>query len=94
MIARAVFPLFASFTLLCLTSRAADEQAPRDQRLRDLRGVADAHFSRDGSRIFVQMRNGEAALWSVEDGTRVGETIDTKTASAVSLIWTCRFLRM
>ena len=40
-------------------------------RLSDLRGVWQAAFNQDASRVLVRLRNGEIALWEVEAGTRV-----------------------
>ena len=56
-------------------------QAAEEQRLRDVRGVADADLNEDGSRVFVRLRNGEISLWDVAEGTRIEGELDSAPAA-------------
>jgi WD40 repeat protein len=51
------------------------------QRLGDLRGVWQANFNYDGSRVIVRTREGEVGLWGVAEGTPIAGDLGLKTPS-------------
>lgn len=63
--------LWLSFVclFLCLGSPAA--KAADSARLAELRGVWQAHFNHDASRLVVRTRKGEVGLWDARKGTRI-----------------------
>ena len=68
---------------------AADEAA----RWQDLRGVFDADFNHDGSRVITRLRTGEIGLWDVAAGSRVaGDLASPATATCYEMSGDHRFI--
>jgi WD40 repeat protein len=55
----------------CFALGALSLHAAESTRLADLRGVWQANFNHDASRLVVQLRGGEIGLWDVKKGTRI-----------------------
>ncbi|MEP6955607.1 MAG: WD40 repeat domain-containing protein [Chthoniobacterales bacterium] len=68
------FPLLLScLALLSAAARAQEKPVPSDATLplADLRGVWNADFNHDASRVFVRMRGGTVGLWDATQGTPI-----------------------
>jgi WD40 repeat protein len=57
-------------------------QAADSARLAELRGVWQAHFNHDASRLVVRTRNGELGLWDARKGTRINTDAALKKPSS------------
>lgn len=68
--------------LLALPSGMAADSG----RLAELRGVWQAHFNHDASRLVVRTRNGEVGLWDARKGTRISGDAALKKPSITSVI--------
>lgn len=56
---------------LCLFLVSPTIEAAEPARLSDLRGIWEAHFNKDASRLVVRTRNGDVGLWDARKGTRI-----------------------
>jgi len=54
-----------------LSATSPNLAAAESARLADLRGVWQANFSKDGSRLVVRTRTGDVGLWDAKKGTRI-----------------------
>src|SRR5688572_24365089 len=54
-----------------LTLASPPVNAADSIRLAELRGVWQAHFNHDASRLVVRTRRGEVGLWDAKKGTRI-----------------------
>lgn len=63
--------LWLSFVCLFCPLASLTIEAAEPARLGELRGVWDAHFNHDASRLVVRTRNGEVGLWDARKGTRI-----------------------
>jgi len=61
-------------------------QAADSARLAELRGVWQAHFNHDASRLVVRTRNGEMGLWDARKGTRINGDAALKKPSNAYLM--------
>lgn len=61
--------LSSSITLISLSFTPAILRA--EEKLGDMRGVYQAGFNHDGSRVVVRTRNGQIGVWEIPAGTRV-----------------------
>jgi WD40 repeat protein len=55
--------------------------AADSQRLGDLRGVEQASFNHDGSRVIVRMRGGSVGIWAVPGGERIAGDLEEQPTS-------------
>ena len=60
-----------AFVCLFLAVASPPAEAADPSRLVELRGVWQAHFNHDASRLVVRTRKGEVGLWDAKKGTRI-----------------------
>ncbi|PZR73713.1 MAG: hypothetical protein DLM73_10165 [Chthoniobacterales bacterium] len=56
------------------------------EKLGDLRGVEQAHFNQDGSRVVVRLRGGQTTLWDAAAGTLVPGDLGSNTISEALVV--------
>lgn len=82
-------PSISYFTLVAIASQSfviacvAHGGNAAARRLGDLRGVWQAEFNHDGSRVLVRLRGGEIALWDLAAGTPVTGDLATPATGFV-----------
>jgi WD40 repeat protein len=70
-------PFFLPLLALASVSLAADSE-----KLADLRGIDQASFNHDGSRVVVRERGGKIRIWEVPGGTLVAGDLGSGAADA------------
>ncbi len=70
-------PVFICASILSFAS-ATHIQAAAASRLADVRGVWQADFNHDGTRVVVRTRSGEIGLWDAQKGTPVAGDLGLK----------------
>lgn len=64
----------AFFSFLSVPANAEDQ--PAATRLSEVRGIWEAHFNHDASRVVTQTRAGVVAIWDAEKGTLVAADLE------------------
>ncbi|HMJ05389.1 MAG TPA: WD40 repeat domain-containing protein, partial [Chthoniobacterales bacterium] len=59
----------------------AETDPPQPAQLKDLRGVAQAEFNQDASRILIRLRTGEVGLWDVATGMAISAAFGSEKAT-------------
>jgi WD40 repeat protein len=60
-----------AFVCICLSLASVKTNAAETAQLGDLRGVSQAHFNHDASRLIVLTRSGEIGLWDTKQGALI-----------------------
>lgn len=83
---RALAFIAMSVAFVVLTPLAVSENAmPQRAALENLRGISQAEFNQDGSRVLLRSRKGEVTLWNAADGSSISSELGAQT-DATSLI--------